>query len=59
MEDHDQLNYRAFGALLGFSDTWRADLGGLLRSDAPISVSVRDELANAIEKETTFGTRRR
>ncbi len=57
MDDHDTLNHRAFGALLGFSKEWRTELVSLLRSDAPISGVVRDELANAIEGETTFGTR--
>lgn len=54
--DHaEELNSRALGTLLGFSTHKSADLVALLRSGAPISQSVRDELANAIESKSTAG----
>lgn len=51
------LNNRAFGALMGFSENPRADLVALLRSSAPISETVRDELADAIESQSIAGIR--
>jgi len=54
-DEIDQLNHRAFGALMGFSSDWKTPLVELLRSSAPISSAVRDTLANAIEGTHTAG----
>lgn len=51
----EALNNRAFGTFMGFSDNPKADLVALLRSGAPISETVRDQLANAIEGESIGG----
>lgn len=54
--DHaEKMNSRALGTLLGFSTHKSADLVALLRSGVPISQSVRDEIANAIESKSTAG----
>lgn len=49
------LNLGAFGALYGYSSDWRAKLVDLLRSDVPISIPVRDALADTIEGKNAFG----
>lgn len=54
-DEIEALNTRAFGALMGFSSNGKADLAALLRSDAPISPAVRDELAGAIEGGNSAG----
>lgn len=54
--DHaEEMNSKALGTLLGFSSHKSEDLVALLRSGAPISRTVRDELANAIESKSTAG----
>jgi hypothetical protein len=54
-EEADSLNFRALGALLGFSKDGRADLAALLRSDAPLNWTVRNVLADAIEGSNFAG----